>query len=258
MIINSLQNPKIKNLIKLKKSSERKKQRLFMVEGEREIKIALSTGHSLKEFYLCEDYNKNKENLKIEKATGVSKEVFDKVSYRESPDGYLAVFAFFSSSLESLNLSNNPFLIILDSIEKPGNLGAILRTADASGIDAIVLTAPKIDIYNPNVIRASQGTIFSIPLFISNVGDVKKFCHSNDIKIFATTPRASNDYINEDFRGSSAIVLGSEDKGLDEKWLNMADEKIKIEMKGKIDSLNLSVSTAIIIFEALRQRKFNN
>lgn len=258
MIINSLQNPKIKNLVKLKKSSERKNQGLFVVEGEREIKIALDSGHSVKEFYLCEDYNKNKENLKIEKVINLSKEVFDKASYRESPDGYLAVFSTFSSSLDNLNLYKKPLLIILDSIEKPGNLGAILRTADAAGVDAVVLTNPKIDIYNPNVIRASQGTVFSVPLVIARVDETKKYCQKNNIKIFATTPRTSYNYLDSDFSKPVAILLGSEEKGLNESWLNLADEKIKIDMKGKIDSLNLSVSAAIVVFEALRQRKINN
>ncbi len=258
MIINSLQNPKIKNLIKLRKSSERKKQGIFIVEGEREIKIALSSGFSLKDFYLNEDYNKNKENLKINNPTLLSKEVFEKVSYRESPDGNLAVFSFFSLSLDKLNLSKNPLVIILDSTEKPGNLGAILRTADAGKIDAVILTNPKIDIYNPNVIRASQGTVFSVPLAVASPEKTKEFCENNNIKIFATTPDTKKDYLEAEYKTPTAILLGSEAKGLDANWLSLANEKIKIEMRGEIDSLNLSVSTAIIVFEALRQRKINN
>lgn len=254
MIINSLQNPQIKNILKLKKASERKKQGLFVVEGEREIKIAINAKQEIYTHYVCEKFNKNKENIKNTNPVYVSEEVFKKISFRESPDGNIAIFKTEIKTLKELSFRDIPLIIILESIEKPGNLGAIMRTADAARVDAVIINNPKIDIYNPNAIRASQGTIFSTPLFLASVEETVEFCKKNDINIFATTPRAEKNYINENYRKPSAILMGSEDVGLSERWLELADKSIKIEMSGLIDSLNLSVSTAVVVFEALRQR----
>jgi len=139
-------------------------------------------------------------------------------------------------------------------VEKPGNLGAIFRTADAVGADAVIINDPKTDIYNPNVIRASQGTVFAVPMAVSSIEETIKFCQKNKMKIFAATPAAKLEYDEVDYGSGSAIVLGAEDKGLSKKWLSAADEKIKIKMRGKIDSLNVSVSAAVILFEVARQR----
>ncbi len=255
MEINSVQNTQIKNIAKLRKASERKEQGLFVVEGEREIKIAIKSGQIIDTHYICEKFNKNKEKLADTSPVSVSEEVFRKISYRESPDGNIATFKLIENDLKNAKLSKNPLIIILESIEKPGNLGAIMRTADAAKVDAVIINDSKIDIFNPNAIRASQGTLFSTPLFLANINETLKFCNENKICIFATSPRSNLGYSDANFSKGSAILMGSEDTGLSEKWLASANKKIKIEMKGIIDSLNLSVSTAIVVFEALRQRK---
>ena len=254
MEINSLQNPQIKNIIKLKKASERKKQGLFTIEGEREIQIALKSGLVLSQLFVSLEYNKNKEKFDKNDAIELSKDVFDKVSIRQSPDGNLALFKINEESLKNANVKDFSLIIILEGIEKPGNLGAIMRTADAAGVDAVIINEANIDIYNPNAIRSSQGTIFSTPLYVAGIDETKEICQENNIKVIASTPVAKNNYLEANFKEKIAILMGSEDSGLSDKWLRLADKKIKIEMKGAIDSLNLSVSTAVLVFEALRQK----
>jgi RNA methyltransferase, TrmH family len=253
--IESLDNPKIKNVVKLRESSrERKELGLFLIEGHREIKLAMENNIEIENLFYSPDYIKKELALEEEKIIEVSKKVFDKISYRENPDGFLAVAKSQEVKLENLKLGSAPLMIVLEAVEKPGNLGAILRTADAAGVDAVIINDPKTDIYNPNVIRASQGAVFSVPAILCSIEETVKFCKSNKIKILATTPVAKKIYTDVDYNISCAVVMGAEDKGLSEKWLASADEKIKITMHGKVDSLNVSVSTAIILSEALRQR----
>ena len=252
--INSLTNPTVKNIVKLKKAGERRKQGLMIVEGEREIKIALKAGIKLVEAILCQDYNKNKEKLFFDKRTELSKDVFDKISQRESPDGNIAVFETPKNLLRSAKITSNSIIIVLEGIEKPGNLGAIMRTADAVGAGAVILNNSKIDIYNPNAIRASQGTIFSTPLVELSIEETLAFCKKHAITLFATSPRAQKSYLEEVYQGPVGIVMGSEDLGLSKKWLELANKVIKIDMSGLIDSLNLSVSTAVVAFEIKRQK----
>lgn len=254
--IISLQNEKIKNIVKLRGSSgERKKQGLFVIEGRREIDLALAGGVEIGSLFYCPDYVKRKAEAPAEKNIEVAKKVFAKISLRENPDGLLAVAKMRELKLENIKLSARPLLIILEAVEKPGNLGAILRTADAAGADAVIINDPQTDIYNPNVIRASQGTVFTVPVVISAAAAAAEFCRKNKIKIFAAAPGAELEYTEADYSSSCAIVLGAEDRGLSASWLKSADEKIKIQMRGKIDSLNVSVSAAVILFEALRQRE---
>ncbi len=255
LIIESIQNEKIKNIVKLREAGrERKKQGLFLIEGCREINLAMKGGVKIENLFYCQDYIKAELAIDEERLVEVSKKVFDKIAYRENPDGFLALARVKEEKLENIKLSFEPLIIVVSAVEKPGNLGAILRTADAAGADAVIINDPKTDIYNPNVIRASQGTVFTVPTVIGSVEETIKFCKTNKIKIFATTPSAKKEYIEVDYTGGRAIVMGAEDKGLSEKWLKAASEKIKIKMRGRIDSLNVSVSTAIILFEALRQR----
>jgi len=254
--INSLQNEKIKNLVKLREAGrERKQQGLFLIEGRREINLALKGKIEIENIFFCPDYAKQKLEIDEEKSIEVSKKVFDKISYRENPDGFLAVAKTREVKLEKVKLNSKPLIIILEAVEKPGNLGAILRTADAARADAVIINDAKTDIYNPNVIRASQGTVFTVPVILSSIEETVGFCKKNKIKIFATTPDTEKEYAKVDYSGCCAIVMGTEDKGLSREWLKSADEKIKIKMRGQIDSLNVSVSTAIILFEALRQRE---
>ncbi|MDD4271258.1 MAG: RNA methyltransferase [Patescibacteria group bacterium] len=253
--IESQHNPLIKNLIKLREAGrERKRQGLFLIEGWREINLALKGGVEIVNLFYCRDYIKQELEFDEEKLIEVSKKVFAKISYRENPDGFLAVAKFREIKLENIELSPKPLIIILEAVEKPGNLGAILRTADAAGADAVIINDPKTDIYNPNVIRASQGTVFTVPVVLNSIDETINFCKSKKIKILATTPDTKKEYIEVDYNGGCAIVMGAEDKGLSDEWLASANEKIKIKMRGIIDSLNVSVSTAIILFEAVRQR----
>ena len=253
--IDSLQNEKIKNIVKLRQSgSERKKQGLFIIEGRREISLAQAVGVEMVNLFYCADYARPKPDTADEKIIKVSKKVFSKISLRENPDGFLAVAKIRERQLENIKLSNRPLVIILEAVEKPGNLGAILRTADAAGADAVIINDVKIDIYNPNVIRSSQGTAFTMPTVLSSVVETVEYCKNKGIKILATTPDANKEYTKVDFTGGCAIVMGGEEKGLSQEWLKAADEKIRISMRGKIDSLNVSVSAAVILFEAVKQR----
>lgn len=256
LIIDSLQNEKIKNIVKLRDSGrERKKQGWFLIEGWREINLALAGGRGIVNLFYCADYGKQRPALADEKIIEVTKKVFAKISLRENPDGFLAVARIKELKLENIKLSAKPLLIVLEAVEKPGNLGAILRTADAAGVDAVIINNPKTDIYNPNVIRASQGAVFTVPMVLSSIDETVDFCRNNKIKIFATAPAVKKEYTEINYNIGCAIIMGAEDRGLSEKWLKAADEKIKINMRGRIDSLNVSVSAAVALFEAIRQRE---
>ncbi len=254
MIIDSLQNPKIKNVIKLHEAKYRKKQGLFLIEGEREIEMALASGINLQALFHCSDLTKNLLALDKRLIFEVSKKVFDKISFRENPDGFLAVAKVSECELKNIKLSSCPLVLIAEAIEKPGNLGAIARTAEAIGLDVIILIDPKIDMYNPNVIRASQGAIFDVKIVRSNSKEVLGWCQQNKIQIVATTAKAEKNYIEIDYKKPTAILVGSEDKGLSKQGLELSDERIKIPMQGKITSLNVSVATAVVLYEAVRQR----
>ena len=254
--IESLVNPKIKDIVKLRESSrERKEQGLFLIEGHREISLALKAGVEIENLIYSPGYIKRELAVDEEKIIEVSKKVFDKISYRENPDGFLAVARSREQKLTDLKLSANPLLVVLEAVEKPGNLGAILRTADAAGLDAVIINDLKTDLYNPNVIRASQGTVFTVAVVLSSIDETVEFCKEKGIKTLATALSATKKYTDVDYKSGCAVIMGAEDKGLSAKWLKMANEKIKIAMRGQIDSLNVSVSAAVVLFEALRQRK---
>ena len=258
MEITSLDNPRLKNILKLKKASERKRQKRLIIEGWRELTLAANGGAKVEELFYCPDFAKNKIlpiDLPKTAIFKLAKKAFAKISYRENPDGFLAIAKIENLLLENLQVGCNPLIIILAGVEKPGNLGAILRTADAAGLEAVIINDPKVDLYNPNVIRASQGTIFTVPTIFASASQTISWCRQHKIKIFSTTPKAKKLYTEINFKSASAIVLGSEDKGLSQRWLDLADEQIKIPMKGRIDSLNVSVAAAIILFEAVRQRE---
>ena len=251
-------NPRIKNVLKLKeKASERKQQDLIVVEGLREILMAKENSFSIKTLFVCDDIVSRKSKELVSQAhhlVRISKEVFDKIAYRENSDGLLALINPKHTRLADLKLSANPLLIVLEGVEKPGNLGAILRTADASGADAVIICDAKTDIYNPNVIRSSIGCIFSKQVVAASAEDVIKYLKEKKIKSYAAALTAKNNYIKSDFSIPSAIIFGTEAKGLSEKWLSSADEQLKIPMLGKTDSLNVSASCAVLLYEAVRQR----
>jgi TrmH family RNA methyltransferase len=253
--LTSLQNPKVKNLVKLnEKSSERKAQNLIVVEGLRELNIALSSGMQIEQLYFCRQLGATETALQATQYFEVSKEVFAKIAYRENSDGYIALLRPRYYTLYNVPLKANPFIIILEAVEKPGNLGAILRTADAANIDAVVICDPRTDIYNPNAIRSSVGCIFSIPIVVSTNESVKNWLDEKKINHFAAALTASKFYTDINFKESSAIIMGTEATGLSDFWLENSTNQIKIPMEGKIDSLNVSISTAVLTFEAKRQR----
>lgn len=260
--ITSLQNPKIKNIVKLSKSRERIAQNLFTLEGAREMSLALSAGYKIHSVLVCPelfaktDYpevlNSIPQNILFE----VSQPVFEKIAYREGSDGLIVLAEPKKHSLDNLILSDNPFIILLEAVEKPGNLGAILRTADAAQADAVIVCDPATDLYNPNAIRSSVGCSFTVQTAVCSSQEALDFLHKKKIKAFAAELQASQWYQDTDFTQASAIVMGTEADGLTAFWLDNADARIKIPMRGQIDSLNVSVSTAILTFEAMRQRGF--
>ncbi len=253
--IDSLRNDNIKKIIKLRKANNRKKENIIIIEGKKEIELALASGWSFLEFYFDREKAKKIDlNFPINNIIEVSHEVFKKISYRDKPDGYLALAHPHRIELKDIKLRENPLILILEKVEKPGNLGALLRTADATGVDLIILNESQTDIYNPNVIRASRGAVFTVPIINMSVQEIKAFFKKNKIKSFGATGRAKNNYTDMNFKESSAILLGAENVGLSQEWLSEADELIRIPMQGKIDSLNVSVAGAVIIYEIIRQR----
>lgn len=260
--ITSLQNPKIKNITKLSKAKERREQNLFIIEGARELSLALSAGYEINTVFVCPelflktDYPDVLDSIPEELKIEVSQNVFDKVAYREGSDGLLTLVHSKNHSLEDLNLPDNPFIIVLEAVEKPGNLGAILRTADAARVDAVIICDPATDLYNTNAVRSSIGCMFTVPTAVCSSQEALVFLHKRNIISFAAELKASQWYQDTDFTNPSAIIMGTEADGLTSFWLENADARIKIPMRGKIDSLNVSVSTAVITFEAMRQRGF--
>lgn len=261
--ISSLHNPRIKNIIKLSsKSKERKAQGLFVFEGARELSLAISSSYEFDSVFICPDlfektdYPEVLGQLDQQLVFEVTIPVFQKIAYRENSDGILVVAKSKDINIESLSLPANPFIIVLEAVEKPGNLGAVLRTADAAQVDAVIVCDPGTDLYNPNTIRSSVGCFFTVPIAVCSSEEALKFLRDRQIKSFAAELQASQWYHETDFREPSAIVMGTEADGLTDFWLSNADNRIKIPMRGAIDSLNVSVSTAVITFEAMRQRGF--
>lgn len=260
--ITSLQNTRIKNIVKLGKAKERKEQDLFILEGARELTLALSGGYKPDSVFVCPelftktDYPHVLDPIGEELTYEVSQQVFEKVAYREGSDGLIALMKPKQHSLVDLSIKSNPFIIILEAVEKPGNLGAILRTADAAQVDAVIVCDPQTDVYNPNAIRSSVGCIFTVPVAVCSSTEALAWLKQQGITSYAAELQASEWYQDVNYTTPSAIVMGTEADGLTDFWLNNADKRIKIPMRGKIDSLNVSVSTAVITFEAMRQRGF--
>ncbi len=272
--ISSTQNPKIKHIALLQqKSSERRKSGLFVVEGQRELGHCLAAGYEIESIYVLESqyerlcsgnatqavvdadgnvslgdiYNKVKVNT-------VSPQVYEKIAYRGSTEGILAVMKTKQHTLADLKLAENPLVIVLEGVEKPGNLGAILRTADAAGVDAVLVCDPLTDLYNPNLIRSAIGAIFTVPVATCTSEECITYLKERRIKILTAQLQDSRLYYDQDMTAATAIVMGTESTGLTDIWRKAADAHIRIPMLGKLDSLNVSVSTAILVYEAVRQR----
>jgi RNA methyltransferase, TrmH family len=261
--ITSIQNPFIKQLVQLKeKSKERKKSELFLIEGEREITLALKGGYELETilFYpelFSEEQINNLTNQQIN-IIEVSKEVYQKLAYRETTEGVIAVAKTKDLSLKKIQFNTkNPLILIAEAPEKPGNIGALLRTADAANVNAVIIANPKTDLYNPNIIRSSVGCVFTNQIAIGTTSEIIKFLKEKSINIYCAALQASKEYHTQDYTKPTAIVVGTEATGLTNEWLNNATQNIIIPMQGEIDSMNVSVAAGILIFEAKRQRKFN-
>ncbi len=259
--ITSAQNPKIKRLLQLQqKSSERRKAGLFVVEGIREVERCVEKGYEIDTiFYLNKPMAENISEI-IEKNKGiklfeVSPTIYEKIAYRGSTEGVIAEVKTKDKTLKDLNLSKNPLVVVLESVEKPGNLGAILRSADAAGADALIVCDPLTDLYNPNLIRNSTGAIFSVPCVACTSEECIKFLKENNIQILTAQLQDSELYYDTDMKRGTAIVMGTEATGLTDIWRKAADAHIRIPMLGITDSLNVSVSAAILLYEAVRQRK---
>lgn len=255
MNITSLQNPRVKYVAKLRASRrQRRRDGMTLVEGWEEIRLALLAGlvpHTV--LAAPELTRRSLEGIEADMLS-VSRAIFQKLSHREHPDGWLAVFAVPRPELEALHFGNVPLLIVTEALEKPGNLGGILRTADATGVDAVLVCDPEVDLYGPNVVRASRGAIFTVPTASVSTEQCLDFLRRRGIRSLAATPDGNTSYTDEDLRGPLAVAIGTEDQGLTDAWLSQADGTVKIPMTGKVNSLNVSVAIAVIIYEALRQR----
>lgn len=269
--ISSIQNPYIKQLIQLKdKSRERKKSGLFLIEGEREIMLALKGGYELEtilfnpEIISPEQLNNlttkrlNDLTTKQLNTIEITSEVYQKLAYRGTTEGVLAIAKSKAHDLNELTFNTkNPLLLIAEAPEKPGNIGALLRTADAARVDAVIIANPKTDLYNPNIIRSSVGCVFTNTIVMGSTSEIIDFLKSKNIPIYCAALQASVNYDTQDFTKSTAIVVGTEATGLSDDWLKNATQNIIIPMQGDIDSMNVSVAAGILIFEAKRQRGFN-
>ena len=262
--ITSNQNPKIKHLLQLQqKSSLRREEGLFVVEGQRELLHCIKAGYEIDSVFTinANDYLINIQVPYLTMATytpsvyEVSNKVYEKIAYRGSTEGIIALVRSKSTKLSDLQTkSSAPLYIVLESVEKPGNLGAILRSADASGIDAVIVCDPLTDLYNPNLIRSSIGAIFTVPTLTCTSEECIQYLKNNGVQILTAQLQDSNLYYDQDMTKSTAIVMGTESTGLTDIWRQAADAHIRIPMLGQLDSLNVSVSAAILMYEAVRQR----
>ncbi|MBQ3613738.1 MAG: RNA methyltransferase [Bacteroidales bacterium] len=258
--ITSAQNPKIKDLLALQeKSKERRKKGLFVVEGRRELLHCVEAGYRPHTVFFCPEIISTGDFDEIADRCDcnyieVPQHLYDKVAYRGGTEGVIAELHCKDMTLETLDLKENPLVVVLEAVEKPGNLGAVLRSADASGVDAVIVCDPLTDMYNPNLIRSSIGAIFTVPVATATSEDTIAWLKDKGIKIYTAQLQDSEWYYDTDMRQGTAIVMGTEATGLTDVWRKAADAHIKIPMLGKLDSLNVSVSAAILMFEAVRQR----
>jgi RNA methyltransferase, TrmH family len=265
--ITSIQNPFIKEIIQLQERSRiRKKKGLFVVEGFREISLALKGNYNLKSILFCKEIIPSRTVDTLMRSTDqnteiieVTKTVYQKIAHRKTTEGIVALVITKDLFLNNLTLNDDPLILIAEAPEKPGNLGALLRTADAANLDAVIIANPKTDLYNPNIIRSSVGTVFTNSIAMGSTSEIIEFLNKRNINVYAAVlSEKSESYLDTDYTLPSAIVVGTEDSGLSKDWIFKATKKIIIPMQGEIDSLNVSVSAAIVIFEAKRQRGIKN
>ncbi len=261
--LTSLQNPRVKYVVKLRKRANRDAEGVLLIEGYRELKRALDNGVRPHSLFVCPDWflGENEPAL-IEQARqagatiwSCTAPVFEKMAYRDRPEGLLALAPQRNLTLADLDLPDDPLLLVAEHIEKPGNLGTMLRSADAAGVDAVIVCDRCTDIHNPNVVRASIGTVFAVPVVDAGSAEVRDWLQSRNIQIVAATPHTDRDYTEIDYRPGTAILVGAEQVGLSEFWMHQADGLVRIPMLGQCDSLNVAAAATILLYEAVRQRR---
>ncbi|SNA73590.1 TrmH family RNA methyltransferase [Flavobacterium psychrophilum] len=259
--ITSSQNPYIKSLVLLQeKSKARKKSGTFLIEGHREIELAQKGGFVIETILFLPDLISQKQITQITNQAHdiieISKEVYQKLAYRDTTEGILAVAKTKPFLLSDLKLSQTPLILIAEAPEKPGNIGALLRTADAANLDAVIIANPKSDLYNPNIVRSSVGCLFTTQIATGTTQEIITYLKENKINFYCATLQNATPYHTQDYTPPTALVVGTEATGLTQEWRNNATQNIIIPMQGEIDSMNVSVAAAILIFEAKRQRGF--
>lgn len=259
--IESPKNDEVKSLVRLKQRRIRDRTQLFLIEGTREIARALAGGVYIQQLYICPEVM-HPGGLELIDAQRPETEIaelspaaFERVSYRDTPDGLVAVAAMYRRELKGLELPPDPLILVIDGLEKPGNIGALLRSADGADLDAVIMTGTGTDLYNPNVIRASMGSVFSRPVIVAAATDVVAFLASRDVTLITTSPAAERLYWDADYRRGVAIAVGAEHAGLHADWFEEAGEHVSIPMHGLADSLNVATAGALLLYEALRQRR---
>lgn len=262
IVITSPQNPKIKSLLSLTKYRERREHQLFIVEGKKETQMAINAGYTIANIFYNFDLITEAElqcmGLSNELLIPVNQNIYNKIAVRENSVGIISVAKMKNHSLETITLRDTPLILVIESVEKPGNLGAMLRTADATSVDAVIISDPRTDLYNPNVVRSSLGCLFNLAIATATSEATVEWLERNNIKIFCSSLQSAQPYCEADFTQPCAIVMGKESTGLSEIWRNHATLNLKIPMLGKIDSLNVSNATAVMLYEAIRQRNTNN
>lgn len=262
--ITSFQNPKIKFLYQLKEKSRiRKKEQRFVIEGKREFKLATKGNYTITQLYYCSSIICKEEIDLLLKTLKkpidlfeITLDIYQKLTYRSTTEGILAIAVFKNMKIEHLSIpSKKPLILVAEALEKPGNIGALLRTADAAQVDAVLIADPKTDIYNPNIIRSSIGCVFTTTIATGSTKDIIHFLAKNNIKSYGAALQASVDYTSIDYTEATAIIVGTEATGLSNEFLSNTFQNIKIPMGGIIDSMNVSVAAGILVFEAKRQRK---
>lgn len=258
--ITSIQNPFIKSLVLLQEKAKNRRQTgTFLIEGIREISLAVKGNYQIETILFYPEIYSEAEAKKLAPHTDlieINKEVFQKLSYRDTTEGVLAVAKSKSLELSDLKLSETPLILIAEAPEKPGNIGALLRTADAANLDAVIIANPKSDLYNPNIIRSSVGCLFTNQIATASTTEIIAFLKEKNISFYCATLQNSTSYHTQDFTKPTALVVGTEATGLTQEWRDAATQNIIIPMQGEIDSMNVSVAAAILIFEAKRQRGF--
>ena len=259
--ITSIQNPFIKSLILLQeKAKARRESGTFLIEGQREIELAVKGNYELEKILFLPELISEAQINRITKQpiplVEINKEVYQKLAYRDTTEGIIAVAKTKSLQLSDLELSDNPLILIAEAPEKPGNIGALLRTADAANLDAVIIANPKSDLYSPNIVRSSVGGLFTNQIATGTTSEIITYLKDREISFYCATLQDSISYHTQDYTKPCALVVGTESCGLTEEWRNEATQNIIIPMQGEIDSMNVSVAAAILIFEAKRQRNF--